>query len=146
VTALFALLAACGAAGVAYSLLAQNRGGRAGASFAEALSEADGPSQDLARRLELLEEKVRLLESASVSVPSSAAREEEAESGPEPELPPRQAARRTYEAGSLSGRMQAVWEASDRNKGPLEIARDLKIGVSEVELALKVRKLKPVRG
>lgn len=146
-TVLFALMAACGAAGLAYSLLGQGRNRRE-ASFAEALKEADGPSQDLARRMELLEEKVRLLQNGAANVQPAIAPEEEPESEAEPERPQRPALRRRQPetAGSLSGRMKAVWEASDRNKGPLEIARDLKMGISEVDLALKVRKMKPVRG
>ena len=57
-TAVFALLAACGAAGLAYSLLKPGRTGPQ-QSFGDALREADGPGQDLDRRLELLEENAR---------------------------------------------------------------------------------------
>lgn len=145
-TALFALLAACGAAGLAYSVLAQ-RGARAEPSFGEALLEAQGPGQDLSLRLEQLERKVLALEGAAGKVSPLKAPAEADVSSCEPEPETRQAvSRRPAAAGSVSGRMKAVWEASDRNKGPLEIARDLRMGLSEVDLALKVRKMRPVRG
>jgi hypothetical protein len=47
---------------------------------------------------------------------------------------------------AFSERMAAVWKASEKSDSPLAIARELSMGVSEVELALKVRKMRPMRG
>ncbi len=217
-TAVFALLAACGVAGLAYSLLKPGMTGQA-QSFREALREADGPGQDLARRLELLEEndrgqresmsamsglvkrpgdKINRPESCHDHVPDKEDREEPAREALEviadaartraalsiglhatgkyraanhfnrpyagaaaqkdaevkkqrPKRPT--AALRAVGQGpgvqrssAFSERMAAVWKASEKNDSPLAIARELSMGVSEVELALKVRKMRPKRG
>ncbi len=169
-TAVFALLAACGAAGLAYSLLKPGRTGPE-QSFRDALREADGPGQDLARRLELLEEnardhraamsaifdmvellgeKVNGLEAGRGAVP-----DEEDRGKPAREVLEVIAAAARVRAGRRSGiqgpsafseRMATVWEASEKNGDPLAIARALNMGVSEVELALKVKKMRPQRG
>lgn len=182
-TVIFALLAALGAAGLVFSLLGQGKGGQE-RSFKDALKEADGPGQDLARRLELLEEKApgqqtaistifvmarqmelleekikRLEESRLSSGGSEEGKNGQAASsfisaaayggrhGAQPRLSAGPAPRESEiqpvrRRSALSKRMTAVWEAAEKNSDPLEIAKALNMGVSEVELALKVKSMR----
>ena len=122
-TVVFALLAACGAAGLAFSLLGKGQPRRE-ADFGEALRSAEGPLQDLLSRVEALEEKIAGLES-----------EKDCAAGTPGKLP---APRRQGGARAVSNRLRSVLDASESGAGPLEIARSLGMGVAEVELALKV--------
>lgn len=187
-TAAFALLAVLGAAGLVVSLLGPKATVQ-GLSFKDALKEAEGPGQNFARRLDLLEEKVighgkvistiyvlarqlkgleekvKQLELAGLSPESGEAGSWEKPVVREEYPAPAHVASRTENERSfaksalkapgaaaarkpsaLSGRMTAVWAASEKTADALEIARALNMGVSEVELALKVKNMRPEWG
>lgn len=128
-TAFFGLLAVIGAAGLIASLYGKSR---AASGFAEALNAAESAGPEADGRLEAVEARLTELERLVRSLAAAELGRRAAGGKAPPER----------RQGAVPERSKTVWSAYRDSGDPLATARALGRGMAEVELALKMNRLR----